>query len=116
MHVAGSATLVECPIPRLWEGSRRESPQPRTTMHEERAFYADLVNRPVRVYLMTGIKLEGTLKAEYERAIVLTDAAHGIGIDQLLYKHSITTVAGDVDAHSSRRIARTWIRGNPGQR
>jgi RNA chaperone Hfq len=83
-------------------------------MNEERTFYADLVNRPVRVYLVTGIRLKGTLLDEYERAIVLADAEHGT--DQLLYKHSITTVAADVDARSSRRPARPSIRGNPGPR
>jgi RNA chaperone Hfq len=83
-------------------------------MNEERSFYADLVDRPVRVYLLTGIKLEGRLVAEYDRAIVLADAQHGT--DQLLYKHSITTVAADIDARSSRRAAWPPLRGNPGQR
>lgn len=62
-------------------------------MHREADFLTSLVNRPVRVYLANGIKLQGTLTEASPTALFLV--ARENGSPQLIYKTCIATVAVD---------------------
>ena len=68
-------------------------------MNREADFLTGLVNRAVRVYLVNGIKLQGTLTETSPTAIFLVDREHGS--PQLIYKTCIATVAVD-EARSYR--------------
>jgi sRNA-binding regulator protein Hfq len=62
----------------------------RRTMTTERRFYSNLIGKPVRVYLLLGIRLEGTLLEASDNVLVLDDPYQQTS--QLVYIHSITTV------------------------
>lgn len=59
-------------------------------MKTERRFYANLIGKPVRVYLLLGIRLEGVLLEASDNVLVMDDPCQGTS--QLVYIHSVTTV------------------------
>ena len=59
-------------------------------MKTERRFYATLIDKPVRVYLLLGIRLEGVLREASDDVLILDDPCQGNS--QLVYTHAITTV------------------------
>lgn len=58
-------------------------------MRFERSFYADLVGKRVRVYLIPGVRLEGILRAACDDILLMDDIE---GTHQIVYKHAISTV------------------------
>lgn len=59
-------------------------------MKIERRFYTTLIGKPVRVFLLLGIRLEGVLREASDDVLLLDDPCQGN--TQLVYTHAITTV------------------------
>jgi RNA chaperone Hfq len=60
-------------------------------MTDEPTFYEAMNGRAIRVYLINGIRLEGTLLGNGEHALFLEHPE--TGTKQIIYKHSIATAS-----------------------
>jgi host factor-I protein len=64
------------------------------------AFLSDMLDRMVTVYLVSGIKLTGTLK-QFDQYTLLLQGADGI--DSLIFKHATSTIIPGVPVVSRER-------------
>ena len=73
-------------------------------MNNENEFFVRLLRRPVRVYLVNGVCLEGELLGACDDAIFLSDREHRA--PHLIYKTGITSVSSD-EPQSASQCVRT---------
>ena len=72
----------------------------RQTWELQTAFLTDMLDRMVTVYLVSGIKLIGTLK-QFDQFTLLLQGADGI--ESLIFKHATSTVTPGVPIMSRER-------------
>ena len=63
-------------------------------------FLTDMLDRTVTVYLVSGIKLSGTLEQHDQFTLLLQGAD---GIDSLIFKHAISTVTSGASVMTRER-------------
>lgn len=77
-----------------------QAPGQRQPQELQTAFLTDMLDRMVTVYLVSGIKLSGTLKQHDQFTLLLQGAD---GIDSLIFKHAISTVTSGASVMTRER-------------
>jgi RNA chaperone Hfq len=91
-HQAAEATAItEAATATADQDQARSLDKKRDPHALQSAFLVAHLGRPVTVFLMTGIRMTGKLRQHDQHCVLLEDAAGGI--NSLVFKHAISTVA-----------------------
>lgn len=77
-----------------------QAPGQRQPQELQTAFLADMLDRTVTVYLVSGIKLSGKVR-QFDQYTLLLQGADGI--DSLIFKHAISTVTSGASVMTRER-------------